>query len=261
LPKGTVVEHQAFASSCLQFGPAFGIDEDTRALQFASYAFGACLVEILTVLMLGGCVCISSEQDRSDAIEDFMCRFGVNWAVFTPAFVRVIRPGKVPNLRTLNLGGEPVTKVVRDIWAAHARIVFVYGQSETSTCCISTDITASTTDFRNIGRPVSARDWITEVDDVNRLAPVGCTGELIIESWGVARGYLKANELQSSAFLDRTPDWYPAAAEPNASPPPRMYRTGDLVRYAPDGCLIRLGRKDQQAKIRGQKVLTMLRPS
>ncbi|KAM3417119.1 hypothetical protein BST61_g8695 [Cercospora zeina] len=252
-PKGICMEHQAFSSSCLTYGPAFGINERTRALAFASFAFGACLVEMLTTLMLGGCVCIPSESQRTSGIQDFIAIHGVNWAIFTPSVLRTVQPEKLPTLRTLNTGGEPMTPELRDEWAKHVRLVYVYGQSETSTCCISTDVTAQSHDMRNIGRPVAARCWITDAENVNRLAPIGSPGELLIESPGVARGYLDntASRQDSSSFLSHVPTW---RSQIPISPTFKIYRTGDLVCYASDGSIIYLGRKDRQIKIYGQRV-------
>ncbi|KAA3662404.1 MAG: hypothetical protein DWQ04_13595, partial [Chloroflexi bacterium] len=53
-------------------------------------------------------------------------------------------------------------------------------------------------------------------------------------------------ELTAQAFL---PD--PAGSSD------RIYRTGDMGRLLPDGCLIHLGRKDSQVKIRGERVELM----
>lgn len=250
-PKGTMIEHRGFVSCCLEFAPAFGICEESRTLQFASYAFGACLVEILGTLMLGGCVCIPSEQERQNDLEDFISRHEVNWAVFVPSFLRVLRPDRIPSLKVLNTGGEAMTQDVRDIWADHVRLVYVYGQSESSTCCTFTDITGKTSDMRNIGRPIGARCWITDANNIDQLAPVGCVGELVIESPGIARGYLNSPEGQKTAFLDSPPLWYPGRAP---HPSVRFYRTGDLACYAVNGSIRHMGRKDRQIKISGQRL-------
>ncbi|KAI0144505.1 hypothetical protein GGR57DRAFT_507558 [Xylariaceae sp. FL1272] len=54
-PKGVVVEHRAFASNIKSQQKALHMDFQTRALQFASYAFDAYLVESLSIFATGGC--------------------------------------------------------------------------------------------------------------------------------------------------------------------------------------------------------------
>ncbi|KAH9862938.1 hypothetical protein J1614_010751, partial [Plenodomus biglobosus] len=250
-PKGSMIEHRAFASSAIEFGIALGIDRHTRALQFASYAFGACMLEIVTTLMHGGCVCIPSEHDRMSNLPGFITHSRVNWALLTPSLIRHILPESVPGLRTLVLAGEPMSTDMRDTWASRIELINGYGQSETSTICSATKVNASTAEPNSIGHAVGARFWIADPDDSDKLAPIGCIGELIIESPGVARGYVGASTGEKSPFLKTPPKWY----RPRQSFDSFMfYRTGDLARYKSDGSVVYLGRKDFQVKIRGQRV-------
>ena len=250
-PKGSRITHQGFVSCSSSFGPALGLQSRTRALQFASYAFGASLVEILSTLMHGGCVCLPSEEDRMNDVTGFMKRAGVNWALFTPSFIGVLSPENVTGLETLVLGGEPISAEMRDIWASHVALRYAYGQSETATVCSVATVEPETSDLNNIGRAAGARFWVTEVDEPDRLSPIGCFGELVVESPGVALGYLVATPEQTSSFLTKLPPWYPAADRNSAL---SLYRTGDLVCYRSDGTLRYFGRKDSQIKIRGQRV-------
>lgn len=70
-------------------------------------------------------------------------------------------------------------------------------------------------------------------------------GEIVVKSRYLSLGYWGRPELTSSSF----------------SPAPegggiRVYHTGDLGRRLPDGCLIHMGRKDFQVKIRGIRIET-----
>ena len=217
----------------------------------ARVPFGPCLIEMLSTLMQGGCVCFPSDDDRMNDITGFINRMGITWALFTPSFVGAISPEQVPTLETLQLGGETITQEMRDLWASRVNLRYAYGQSEAATVCSVAEVTPEGHHINNIGRPTGARLWVTEVGDPDRLSPIGCIGELLVESVGVGKGYLGATPEQQSNFLTKQPAWYSAAAWDSPLP---FFRTGDLVRYESDGTLVYLGRKDTQIKIRGQRI-------
>ncbi|KAI0436895.1 hypothetical protein F4803DRAFT_571785 [Xylaria telfairii] len=252
-PKGALVEHRGFASCALEFGPALGIDEGTRALQFASYAFGACLLEIVTTLMHGGCVCIPSDEDRMNNVPGFIRRSEANWALLTPSFIGTIEPDSVPGLQTLVSVGEPMSSSLRDAWAPRVRLLNGYGQSESSSICSVTEVNSLCPGPSNICRAVGAHFWVVDPNEFSRLTPIGGVGELVVESPGIARGYIIAPPQASAAFISTIPAWYPSRTLPDGV---KLYRTGDLVSYRSDGTVVYLGRRDSQVKIRGQRVET-----
>ncbi|KAH0593017.1 hypothetical protein MHUMG1_09264 [Metarhizium humberi] len=250
-PKGCMIEHRGFASCALKYAPELHINSKSRSLQFASYAFGACIIEIVATLMQGGCVCIPSEQDRMNNITDFINNAGVTWALLTPSFIGAIRPENMPRLQTLVLGGEALSAEIRDTWASQVQLLCGYGQSETSSICSVARIDPGMADPSNIGRATGARLWITDPDNPHQLAPIGCIGELVVESPGVARGYIVPPPQAKSPFIAGTPSWHPTSRYLDRF---SFYRTGDLVRYKSDGTIVYLGRRDLQVKIRGQRV-------
>ncbi|OAA73278.1 BEAS beauvericin nonribosomal cyclodepsipeptide synthetase [Cordyceps fumosorosea ARSEF 2679] len=247
-PKGIMIEHRAFASCVARFGPALGIHTRTRTLQFAAHGFGACLLETLTPLTLGGCVCVPSDHERLHALPDFSRRAGVDWLMATPSYATTLKPEDVPGLRTLVLVGEQMSAAVNDVWAPRVRLLDGYGQGESSSICF---VGAIGSDPDNMGRPVGAHAWIADPEDPDRLAPIGAVGELLIESPGVARGYIAAPAGDAVPFLEEPPKWYAPREMPRGV---KFYRTGDLARYAADGTVVCLGRVDSQVKIRGQRV-------
>ncbi|KAI7761673.1 hypothetical protein LZL87_014180 [Fusarium oxysporum] len=250
-PKGCMIEHRAFSSAAREVGTALAMNSNTRAIQFASHGFSACLVEILTTLIHGGCVCIPSEQQRMDDVTGFVNSAGVNWALFTPSFMGAIQPESLPTLRVLVSGGEAIPTEVRDTWASRVRLIFVYGQSESSTICSVGEARPGSATHDTMGCPVNARIWITDPNEVNQLAAIGCVGEVVVESPALARGYLGVEPDEKSPFLMTAPTWYPEVELPKSV---RLFRTGDMVCYRADGTLQYLGRKDSQVKIRGQRV-------
>ncbi|KAG9496487.1 Beauvericin nonribosomal cyclodepsipeptide synthetase bea1 [Fusarium musae] len=250
-PKGIMIEHRAFSAYALKFGSALGINSDTRALQFGSHAFGAFLLEIMTTLIHGGCVCIPSDDDRMNNFPAFVNRANVNWMMATPSYMETFQPDDVPGLQTLVLVGEQMSPSVNAIWAPSVQLLDDYGQSESSSICFVGSISSSGVDSNNIGHSVGAHSWITDPSDPNRLVPIGAIGELVIESPGISRDYIIPPPTKKSPFFSTVPAWYPSKHLPDGL---KFYRTGDLARYASDGTVVCLGRIDSQVKIRGQRV-------
>ncbi|KAF2149161.1 acetyl-CoA synthetase-like protein [Myriangium duriaei CBS 260.36] len=250
-PKGSMIQHGGFASCVLDLDGALNLNTDTRALQFASYAFGASLIECLMTLMHGGCVCIPSEEERINSLSEFIRQKDVNWTFFAPSFMETLHPESIPSVRTIILGGEPMTTTIQGVWGSRVDLRLAYGQSESSTVCSAATIQPDTTSPNNIGRAAGARLWIIDQENYDQLAPIGAIGELMVESSGVARGYLVPQLQTLSPFITTIPSWLRRWRTRGSE---KLYRTGDLARYASDGTIQYLGRKDSQVKIRGQRV-------
>ena len=62
--KGASVEHRARCCSVAAQIDACGLDENLRMLQFSSHGFDASVRHVLTMLMVGGCICILLESER-----------------------------------------------------------------------------------------------------------------------------------------------------------------------------------------------------
>lgn len=251
IPKGIVIEHGSYCSSARDHAHALDFNQASRRLQFASYSFDTGIEDILSTLLTGGCICIPSEDERIGNIAGAMKRMNVTTADLTPSFTNSIRPEDVPNLRSLVLGGEPLTSKLIKTWASRLRLINAYGTSECSvTNLVQTHISVET-DPANIGFAVGGCCWIVDAADHDKLVPVGCVGELLIEGPVLARGYLDDHQKTGMSFID-SPQW--AREVDGTYRPRRLYKTGDLVRYAPDGSIIYIGRKDSQIKLRGQRV-------
>lgn len=255
-PKGVAVHHKALASSTFYHGTRVGLDAGSRIFQFASYTFDACILELLTSLCFGGCVCIPHEDDRLD-IGRSMASLSANVLFSTPTMARMIDPLTVPTLKTIILGGEAVSAEDFERWSHLDRVLNGYGPTETVVFCVVGTYEASSYIPGSIGRPVGSNGWVVDPDNHNRLMPAGAVGELAVEGPIVSRGYLKNEEATRAAFV-ADPAWLTSGrAFPDGAPGrvnSKLYMTGDLVQYEADGTLSYMGRKDTQVKIRGQRL-------
>ena len=243
-PKGVVLEHSAIATSAEAHGSKFGINRDSRMLQFASYTFDNSLEEMFTTLQRGGCVCVPSEADRVNDLPGAIARLKANKMDLTPTVAALLTPAQVPSIKSLCLGAEPLTKALIELWSQHVHLVGMYGPSEASINSAFKDFSDGQGEATNIGKAIGCIGWVVDAENRDRLMPIGCKGELILEGPILSRGYLNDAEKTQAAFI-MDPEWARVMGPTGR----RFYCTGDLVQYTSDGDMIYLGRKDSQVKV------------
>jgi D-alanine--poly(phosphoribitol) ligase subunit 1 len=167
--------------------------------------------------------------------------------------LRLLTPDKLPDVRTFIFGGEGFPPGPLAEFHAHfkgrARLVNVYGPTETSCICSSLEIdeaalAAAGTGFPSLGR--MHRDFDHAIlDDGEVPVAQGTAGELWIGGANVGLGYYKALEETQRRFRqDPRQTVYRSI----------WYRTGDLVREDASGLLWFVGRADNQVKVRGHRI-------
>ncbi|RYP63079.1 hypothetical protein DL770_009467 [Monosporascus sp. CRB-9-2] len=247
-PKGIMVEHRALCTAAQSLAAPMRVSSRTRFLQFAAYTFDLSYGDIFVTLSQGGCICVPSENERVNDLAGAIVRMNANTACLIPSVARMIQPADVPSLETLLLGGEALLRETLELWAGKVFIAQMYGPSEATVWCTSKEDLKADSAVNNIGRGLAVRLWITSSSNHNRLCPIGCIGELLIEGPVLARGYLNAHQTQAS-FIEN-PIW--AEAVPGQRR--RFYKTGDLARYNMDGTVSFIGRKDTQVKFHGRRI-------
>ena len=247
-PKGIIQHHSTAAFSAQTCSRVFGINSDSRVLQWAAYCFDMSVIDMLMTLVGGGCICIPSEQDKTDNLVQTMRDMKVDLATMTPSFAQTIKSEGVDSLKTLVFGGEPVSKDHLTGWPEGIRIINAYGPAEGSVCVAGN---ADPECPANVGRAVGSVTWIVDESDPSRLVPIGSMGELLTEGPLLARGYLNDPQNTAASFLEDLP-WLIRAR--GAKSIKRVYKTGDLARYGEGGSIILMGRKDTQIKLRGQRI-------
>ena len=249
-PKGAIIEHRQLSTSALQSGKAIGLDEKSRMLQFSAYTFDISILEIMFTLILGGCVCLPSDTQRLNNLTQTMNDLKVTHAFFTPSLLDVIQLRDVQSLRTIITGGEkPSASTVRAL-QSRFRVIPIYGPCECAVISSVWDPTKGDFQEGDLCSPVGCRFWIVQPQNADKLCRIGEIGELIVEGPIVGRGYL-CNEERSRENFIQNPQWAQSRTSFRLG---RMYKTGDLARYSEEGKVWSHGRKDNQVKVRGQRL-------
>jgi amino acid adenylation domain-containing protein len=244
-PKGVTVPHAGLMAMVDSLTERFGLDEDVRVLQFASFGFDASVFGIMLALLNGGTLVIADEEHRTPGqpLVDLINDAGINLAALPPVVVGALPEGStLPADLRMVVTGEAVPAEVVDRWAGSVRMFNGYGPTEAVVGCTVGGPLLPGRGRPPIGRPTAAhRAYV--LDAALRPVPAGTVGELYVGG-GLARGYLGRPALTAQRFL---PDPYGPAGS-------RMYRTGDLVRWLPDGQLDYLDRADDQVQLRGIRI-------
>ncbi|EED13785.1 nonribosomal peptide synthase SidD [Talaromyces stipitatus ATCC 10500] len=254
-PKGVKISHETYTSSAIPRAKAVGYTEDSRVLDFASYAFDVSIDSMLLTLANGGCLCIPSDEDRMNDINGVIRKMRVNYAGITPSVARILESDVIASLSGLGLGGEAASARDVMIWGQETRIIIGYGPCECTIGCTVNSSAATGRDYISIGTGNGAAIWIVDPNNHEKLMPVGAVGELLIEGPIVGQGYLNDPEKTAAAFIEG-PKWLLVGHGNYAGRRGRLYKTGDLGKYDPDGSggIVFAGRKDTQVKLRGQRV-------
>jgi D-alanine--poly(phosphoribitol) ligase subunit 1 len=167
--------------------------------------------------------------------------------------LKLLKPENLPDARVFVFGGEGFPS--RNLAEFHARfrerarLVNVYGPTETSCICSSLTIdeqalAAAGTGFPSLGRMHADFDHAI-LDPDGEPSGAGAPGELWIGGSNVGLGYYANPEETGLRFRQ----------DPRQSDYRSIwYRTGDLVREDEAGLLWFVGRADNQVKIRGHRI-------
>lgn len=245
-PKGVLIEQQGVINMAFNQIDYLGIHSQDRILQFARPTFDAFFWEILGTWLTGAQLCLISKDIKlvGNALIEALNKESISIATLTPSVVEIIPEGVVlPHLRCLVLAGEAVSVATVEKWSRHCQVINAYGPTEATICASIEKIDLSRGKL-GIGKPI-ANVEIYLLDANLEPIPIGSTGEMYIGGMGVAKGYLKREELNRSTFLTVSLNGQNQ----------RLYKTGDRARWLSDGRLEYLGRvNEEQIKLRGFRI-------
>lgn len=243
-PKGVAIESGGLYATALAQVRAFGVQADSRILQFFSFAFDGSVSELFMTLAASATLCMTTDAGREPGAPLFetLRRERVTLTCLAPSVLALLPEGELPALKTLIVGGEACSADLIARFAPGRTFFNAYGPTEVT---IGVSTAACSIDQRPlIGRPFAGKRMYI-LDRFGEPVPPGVLGEITIGGAGIARAYLAQPGLTAARFI---PD--PFSSEPGA----RMYRTGDIGRYTAAGDAEFVGRSDHQVKLRGFRV-------
>ncbi|MEH2136767.1 non-ribosomal peptide synthase/polyketide synthase [Nostoc sp.] len=246
-PKGVMVEHRGLYNQAQAQIQPFGLNADSRVLQFASLNFDASIWEILMAFGAGATLYLGTKDSLlpGTPLIQKLGDDGITHITLPPSALAVLPIEELPVLQTLIVGGEACAIELMRQWCVGRNFINAYGPTEASICVAIAKCNPNDQKML-IGRPIS-NTQIYILDQNLQPVPVGVSGELHVGGAGLARGYLNRPELTQEKFIPNPFGRSKGAGE-------RLYKTGDLARYLPDGNIEYLGRIDNQIKIRGFRI-------
>lgn len=250
--KGVLVRHGSFALFLgwvlreFEFTPA-----DTVAFT-SSVSFGGSLRQIFATLVAGARVQpIGPDVQRDpgqllDALQTVTVLNTVPQLVSSIA--QVAKPGDLPNLRLVLVGGDVLKPQVLERWHAvfgdRVQMINLYGSTETIVNASLHRVNWKA-DLKRDAVPIGTDRPHVRVELLDAdLEPVGAdeTGEIFVSGPSIAEGYFDAAEITQEKFVPirRYGDVF--------------YRTGDFARRTKQGTLTFRGRKDSQVQVHGNRV-------
>lgn len=252
-PKGVMITYINAASAVHYQAELMGVTETSRLYDFASYSFDGSISNMFTVLGAGGCLCVPSDEDRSNNLEQSIVSLRANALDLTPSVGQLLSLERIPEVRLVIFAGEALHSTDVERWWGKVRVCNAYGPSECSPTSTVNPYALSIDDTLSIGKGAGLVTWIVDPSNQDKLLAPGCIGELLLEGPLVGLGYLNDAEKTAAVFIE-DPVWLVQGTPRYLGRRGRLYKTGDLVKYNEDGSIILIGRKDAQVKIRGQRV-------
>lgn len=251
-PKGVCHTHRNILHRVMGDTNVFRLCRDDRISLLSSSAFNASVGDIFGALLNGAALCpFNLEEQGLARLAEWLIQEKITVYHSVPTLFRrlcgtLTRSEQFPTLRLVYLGGEPVYRKDVDLYKKHfsGDSVFINLLGITETHNITAYVIDKNGDLEGSLIPAG---YAFEDQDVFLLHENGAVvadglGEIAVRSSFLSPGYWNQPDLTEAKFVR------------DAGGDKRIYRTGDVGQMLPDGCLIHLGRKDSQVKVRGHRI-------
>lgn len=241
-PKGIVINHNGLTNLVQSQVREFHICPNDTVLQFSSLLFDASISEIFTTLAAGAKLQLVEKDTilNAEKTDKYIRTYDITQVTLPPTVIKNLGMSNLQGLRKLISAGESC-RFDEDYYFEKLTYYNAYGPAESTVCSTIKKIISGSRIIGSIpiGKPIdNLCVWVLDVN--GNPQPYGVDGEICISGQSIANGYLNEPELTHKAFVT----WNDR----------RMYKTGDIGHWDQNGELVFVGRKDDQIKIRGQRV-------
>ncbi len=255
-PKGVVQTHRNLLHYVRNYANGLRLAHRDRLLALMQLTVnGGCHDALMSWLTGATLQLWNVKRDGLQPLADWMAMQRTTILSAAPTVFRHLSAELAPDfrfatVRMLKLWAEPVYRRDFDAFCRHFRddavLVNRLGSNEQGSTLwyfLRKDTKFDGNDVP-VGYPTED-NAVRLVDDDGNEVPSGQIGEIVACSRYLSPGYWKRDELTRAVF-----------SRDGADPTLRSYRTGDVGYRRADGCLVCVGRKDSQIKIRGYRVET-----
>lgn len=256
-PKGVMIEHGSLFNRLEWMQHEYVLDGSDKILFKTPYSFDVSVWEIFWWAMYGAQLVVLEDGSEGDPQKmlDVVKDKEISTLHFVPSMLNVfisyidankINPKKFALKKVFTSGEalevDSVVKFKKLFNASDTELHNLYGPTEATIDVTHYDCRdiSSSSKFVPIGKAVAHNRVFVADKDLNEV-PKGCEGEIMIQGVNLARGYLNNLEKTNENFVFD-------------SDGVRTYKTGDFGVEMPDGNIKYLGRKDNQVKIRGNRI-------
>jgi amino acid adenylation domain-containing protein len=244
-PKGVPIKHQNLVNLLFSLAKEHSVNESDKQLAITTISFDAAFVELFLPLIKGALIVMVDSATAKDGVLllKILKNKKITMLQATPTTWEMLLASNWDEKLKLKAcsGGEKLTKeLAHKILSRCDTLWNVYGPTEATIVSTVKKITLED-EIISIGKPI-ANYQIYIVNSNGQLVPPGIVGEIAIAGKGIAKGYLKRENLTKEKFII------------NKFNSKLTYLTGDLGKLLPSGDILCLGRSDNQVKIRGYRI-------
>ncbi|MGH8920206.1 MAG: amino acid adenylation domain-containing protein, partial [Actinomycetes bacterium] len=253
-PKAIAGRHDSLAHFLHWQRRTFAVGAADRVAQLASVEFDPALREMFLPLTCGAVLCLPPAGPFApDEALAWLAREHLTLAHVVPTVARAwlqATPARLrlPRLRTVLSGGEPLTGALVERWREQlgycGQVVNLYGPTETTLArCWHLVSDPAEPGVQPLGTPIDDTEIRIE-NPGGGLVEDGTIGEIVIATRYGTNGYLDPTAEEVARFT------FP----PGGMPGEVVYHTGDLGRWDEQRRLRFCGRSDDQVKVYGVRV-------
>ena len=244
LPKGVKITRKAVLNASSSYVDRYGITNGDVYGLYASIGFDVASLGLCQTIYSGACLSIVPEDIKLNMAElnNYFSSQKISYTAITAQVAKLFMGdfSSGESLKVLSVGGEKLGDIKNP---DNYLVMDEYGPTE-AFAFVSSMNYSDKIDSSSVGN-LNHNTKAYVLDDEKRRVPCGAVGELYLAGYQIADGYLNREKETAEAFIHNPFD----EGKYNM-----LYRTGDMVRILPDGSIGIVGRRDNQVKIRGNRV-------